>query len=47
MATKKSDSVKLTHVNGATVSVDASKADRLVAGGNFTAAKTTAKSDSK
>jgi hypothetical protein len=35
--------VKLVHANGATVTVDAEKADALVAGGLFTKATTTKK----
>lgn len=36
-AKKAADSVRLTHVNGGTVAVPAEKAERLVAGGLFTA----------
>jgi hypothetical protein len=48
MATKKKDDtvVRLQHLNGATVTVSADRAEALVAGGLFSApARSTAKSD--
>lgn len=51
MATKKTETktTRLTHLNGATVVVDADKADALVAGGTFSvpATKRTASTSDK
>lgn len=45
-AKKEPTTTKLTHRNGATVAVESDKADRLVAGGNFSKPTSrTAKSD--